>query len=286
MEPLDRIFPMLTGSFFPQYSDPHPGFENPEVHYEERREEIMEFVKSNKYAGTPSTVAMSPHYSYSVADGDKRTPLSLQADGTMSSEDESPVQHPSQFPWLSPPPRKIPVIVPVLETPNGTTKNDLKDSNSNENEKKSDETEKQPSRLNRLRLGILGLLLVSLLIVGIVIATKMIKPPAKENSNFSDDLSLVGIANHGSVEPTVPTLMGATPGTHSQPPNAYGSPRPTVSLQPSKAPRPTVAPSVATIPPTQAPSTRPPTLKTNHPLLGILQGFVPREQLLDPNTPQ
>jgi hypothetical protein len=279
MEPLDRIFPMLTGSFFPQYSDPHPGFDNPEAHYHERGEETVEFVKSTKYVGTPSTVAMSPHYSFYAGEGDKHTPLSLQADETLSSEDESPVQHPSQFPWLSPPPRKIPVM---LETPSATTRDDLKDNR----EDKSEDAGKHSTCLNKRRLGIVVLLLVSLLIVGIVIATKMTKPPAKENSNFSGDLSLVGIANSGSVEPTVPTLVGATPNINSQPPNAHGTPRPTVSLHPSRAPRPTVAPSVATIPPTQAPTTRPPTLKTNHPLLGMLQGFVPREQLLDPNSPQ
>jgi hypothetical protein len=292
MEPLDTVYPMLSDSFFPEYSDPHPGFENPEAQYHERGNETGEFVKSTKYAGTPSTVALSPQYSYYAAGGgDKHTPLSLQADETMSSDDDSPtVQHPSQFPWLSPPPRKNPVMIPVLQTPSATTKDDLKENNSNENKDKNDEGEKKPTSVNKRRIGIAVVLLVSLVIAGIVLAFHMKKPSGKKNSDTSGDFSLQGIYYNGSsvatTKPAVPTLMGTFPDKNSSTPNGLGTPRPTLTIQPSQAPQPTVAPVVATNSPSQAPSTRPPTLKTNHPLLGRLQGVVPREQLLDPNTPQ
>ena len=275
LEPLDTEFPVLSNSFFPEYSTSHPGFENPSAVTNDRVDNddgAFKITTNAKYAGTPSTIAMSPQYSYysSGEEADKNTPLSLLADETSSSDHDMPtVQHPSQFPWLSPQPR---TMVRVYETPNGAISDDFKDNNNNNNNNnKGSETKSQA--YDKRRAGMILALVVSLLITVIVLATHLAKPSAN--------------SSNGTANVSTGTVIGTIPGWNiNGPPKEFATPRPTMTLQPSTAPRPTLAPTLATPAPSIAPTTRPPTLKTNHPLLGVLQGYVPRDQLLDPNTPQ
>lgn len=265
---LSKDFPMPS-SLFPQYSKSHPGFENPngvgKEGYDDN-EETVDFLASD---GTPLSSMLSPKSNHSKGvkspDGDKQIPLHVQTDETMS-DDEEPVQHPSEFPCMSPPQKKY--IIPVFEKANtdGAQVN---------------------SKWTRYRL---WALLAVVLILLISIIALIARTTGGENGGTAS------INNeHSDSRTSAPTIsiFGNGNGADAMlPPMKPTTPRPTDA--PTIAPSivvPTVAPFterpvVITNRPTQDPTVRAPTLNRNHPFVGLLQAVSSLEDLVDPYTPQ